>query len=140
MTCQIGKDQVKTIRESQEEILSRLARLESKFENMSSPSVEKSLLYSTLVKVKTDSKQIDEKATRIAWIGIDEQENEELTRRFDREILKAVQSSGDEELIREFDNGRIVSHRHPAGKPRVPGSRGRIIKICLPNQEHCLHT
>lgn len=104
-------------------------------DSMRSTSLDKSLLYSTMVKVKADCRRIDEKSMRIAWLGIDEQSNEESTRRFDREILKeAIETSGDDQLIREFEQGRITSHRHPAGKPRKPGERGRIIKISLPSQ------
>ncbi|VDL85522.1 unnamed protein product [Nippostrongylus brasiliensis] len=89
-----------------------------------------------MVKVRTDSEKIDEKQRMITWLGIDEMSNEELTRRFDKEILKeAVVTSGNEELIREFECGRITSHRHPPGKPRQAGTRGRIIKISLPNKE-----
>ncbi|VDL81548.1 unnamed protein product [Nippostrongylus brasiliensis] len=63
--------------------------------------MNKSVIHSTLVKVKADSKQIDEKATRIARIEFEEQESGGLTRCFDRVIVKeAVQTSGNEELIR----------------------------------------
>ncbi|VDL67127.1 unnamed protein product [Nippostrongylus brasiliensis] len=131
------RDRVKAIEETQDRILARLASIESRLGSTDGTSpMDKSVVYSTFVKFKADSKEIDEKARRIAWIGIGEQESEELTRRFDREILKeAVQTSGNDELIREFEKGRITSYRHPAGKPRGTGARGRIIKISLPNQE-----
>ncbi|KIH47120.1 hypothetical protein ANCDUO_22824 [Ancylostoma duodenale] len=61
--------------------------------------------------------------------------DEESTKQFDHEILReAVYSSEDSDLIHD-EIGHITSHRHPAGKPRAAGSRGRIIKICLPSQE-----
>lgn len=127
--------EIQSIQNAQNAIVTRLEEIEAKLDYLRSTSLDKSLLYSTMVKVKADSQRIDEKSMRIAWLGIDEQPNEELTRRFDREILKeVVQTSGDDQLIRELEQGRITSHRHPAGKPRKPGERGRIIKICLPNQ------
>ncbi|KIH44666.1 hypothetical protein ANCDUO_25308 [Ancylostoma duodenale] len=88
-----------------------------------------------MVKIKADNEKINEKATKIAWIGIDEQGDEAATRRFDQEIIKeAVYTSGDQELISEFNEGRISWHRHPAGKPRGKGVRRRIIKIALTSQ------
>ncbi|KIH49621.1 hypothetical protein ANCDUO_20304 [Ancylostoma duodenale] len=121
----------------QNSTIARLSAIESRFlSDVSSPSAQQNLIYSTLVKVRADGQRIDEKLRRITWIGIDEQEDEDSTRRFDYEILKeAVYSSGDERLIQEFDNGHITSHRHPVGKPRGPGARGRIIKVVLLNQE-----
>ncbi|KIH51163.1 hypothetical protein ANCDUO_18753, partial [Ancylostoma duodenale] len=72
----------------------------------------------------------------ITWVGIDEKCDEESTRRFDQETIReAVHTSGNEDLIRELEAGRITSHRHPAGKPRGSSGRGRIIKIRLANQE-----
>ncbi|KIH64646.1 hypothetical protein ANCDUO_05039 [Ancylostoma duodenale] len=89
-----------------------------------------------MIKVKADSKRIDDKLERIMWVGIDEQPTEELTRRFDHEILReVVHTSGDDQLILEFEQGRITSHHHPVGRPRGPGQRGRIIKISLPTQD-----
>ncbi|EYB82078.1 hypothetical protein Y032_0367g32 [Ancylostoma ceylanicum] len=72
----------------------------------------------------------------ITWVGIDEKNDEESTRRFDQEIIReVVLTSGNEDLISELDAGRITSHRHPIGKPRGPSGRGRIIKIRLANQQ-----
>lgn len=124
------------IQSTQNSILARLSELEAKFSSLNSrPSVQKSLLYSTMVKLNADRQKIDDKQRMITWVGIDEQSNEEATRRFDREILKEeVLTSGNEELIREFEAGHISAHRHPPGKPRNNGGRGRIIKISLPNQ------
>ncbi|VDP52188.1 unnamed protein product [Heligmosomoides polygyrus] len=121
--------QIQSIQSTQDAIVARLADLEAKLDHPRQTALDRSALYSTIVKVKADSQRIEEKSMRIAWVGIDEQANEESTRRFDREILKeVVHTSGDEQLIREFEQGRITSHRHPAGKPR------RIIKISLPSQ------
>ncbi|KIH68333.1 hypothetical protein ANCDUO_01331 [Ancylostoma duodenale] len=89
----------------------------------------------TFSKVRGDSQRIDEKLGMITWIGIDEQIDEDATRRFDHEILKeVVYTSGDNDLRGEFDEGRVTSYRFPSGKPRGPGVRGRIIKIPLAYQ------
>ncbi|EYC37984.1 hypothetical protein Y032_0752g2055 [Ancylostoma ceylanicum] len=126
-----------SIHRTQSTILTRLSELEKKVSCKEVPgNDQQNLLYSTLVKIQTDGELINEKSRRIAWIGIDEQIDEESTRRFDHEIVKeAVHTSGDQELIREFEEGRIVSHRHPPGKPRGPAARGRIIKIALSSQD-----
>ncbi|KHJ97499.1 hypothetical protein OESDEN_02519 [Oesophagostomum dentatum] len=44
---------------------------------------QQNLLYSTMVRVQTDSEKIDEKSKRIAFIGIDEMDTEASTRQFD---------------------------------------------------------
>ncbi|KAL6730260.1 hypothetical protein Aduo_001245 [Ancylostoma duodenale] len=68
----------------------------------------------------TDKELINEKSRRIAWIVIDEQIDEASTRRFDHEMVKeAVHTSRDEELIHEFEEGRVVSHHHPPGLPTL---------------------
>lgn len=127
--------QIQSIQSTQDAIVARLAGLEAKLDHPHQTALDRSALYSNIVKVKADSQRIEEKSMRIAWVGIDEQANKESTRRFDREILKeVVHTSGDEQLIREFEQGCITSNRHPAGKPRGPGERGRIIKISLPSQ------
>ncbi|EYC19211.1 hypothetical protein Y032_0025g1238 [Ancylostoma ceylanicum] len=128
--------QIDSIQSTQESIIARLEDLEAKINLVhGSVSNQKSLLYSTIVKVKADSERIDDKLKRIAWIGIDEKSDVQSTHRFDHEILREViHTSGDDELIRELEQGQITSHRHPMGKPRGPGQRGRIIKICLPIQ------
>ncbi|KAK6053240.1 30S ribosomal protein S16 domain protein [Cooperia oncophora] len=41
-----------------------------------------------MVKVKADEKKIDDKARRIAWIGVGEQKDDISTRKFDKEALK----------------------------------------------------
>ncbi|EYB86591.1 hypothetical protein Y032_0276g1088 [Ancylostoma ceylanicum] len=122
-----------SIHRTQSTILTRLSELEKKVSCKEVPgNDQQNLLYSTLVKIQTDGELINEKSRRIAWIGIDEQIDEESTRRFDHDIVKeAVYTSRDQELIREFEERRIVSHRHPPGKPRGPAARGRIIKIAL---------
>ncbi|KIH50294.1 hypothetical protein ANCDUO_19628 [Ancylostoma duodenale] len=129
--------QISDLQRVQNSIISRLSMIENRLSSdFSSPAEQQNLIYSTLVKVRADSHTIDEKLRRITWVGIDEQEDEDSTRRFDYEILKeAVYSSGDDRLIDEFNRGNIKSHRHPIGKPRGPGTRGRIIKIALPSQE-----
>ncbi|EYB87460.1 hypothetical protein Y032_0262g569 [Ancylostoma ceylanicum] len=89
-----------------------------------------------MVKVRADSSKIDEKMGTITWVGIDEKANEDDTRRSDQEIIReVVLTSGNEDLIRELDAGRIIFHRHPVGKPRGPSGRGRIIKIRLAKEE-----
>ncbi|KIH66163.1 hypothetical protein ANCDUO_03512 [Ancylostoma duodenale] len=120
----------------QETILSKLAHLESKLSRMtSSSSDQRKLLYSTMVKIRADSQKIDDKLRTIAWVGINEKHDENSTRMFDRKIVKeVVYTSGCDDLIREFDDGRITFFRRPVGKPRASGERGRIIKITLPNQ------
>ncbi|KIH58197.1 hypothetical protein ANCDUO_11599 [Ancylostoma duodenale] len=60
--------------------------------------------------MRVDGQKIDDKLKRITWVG-------------------------DSDLIHAYELGHITSHRHPAGKPRAPGARGRIIKISLPSQE-----
>ncbi|EYC20777.1 hypothetical protein Y032_0021g418 [Ancylostoma ceylanicum] len=127
---------VSDLQKTQNSILDRLACIESKITALnSSPSVQQSCLYSAMVKIRADSKKIDEKLRTITWVGIDEQVDERSTCQFDREIVKeAVYTSGCEDLIREFEEGRIIIHRHPSGRPRGPGKRGRIIKVTLGNQ------
>lgn len=128
--------EIQSIKETQNLIIERLSEIEKKVNDSHySASSQKSLLYSSMVKIKNDSQKIEEKSRMIAWIGIDELASEEETRRFDHEILReAIYTSGDDELKSEFDRGQITSRRYPVGKPRKPGARGRIIKITLPNQ------
>ncbi|XGW08955.1 hypothetical protein V3C99_011344 [Haemonchus contortus] len=95
----------------------------------------RSALYSTLVKFKSDAKIVDEKACRITWVGIGEQASETATRTFDKEAIKEViESSGDDELIREFNSGKITLCRYPKNKPSAGNHKPRIIKITLGNQ------
>lgn len=129
-------NKINEINEGQKEIFARISDLEKRLATISSPPVDRNLLYSTMVKVKSDEKKIGDKLKRIAWIGIGEQHNEESTRKFDSEALKeVVETSGDEELISEFTKGNIRAHRHPPGQPRGTQGRGRLIKIDLPSQE-----
>ncbi|RCN44067.1 hypothetical protein ANCCAN_09930 [Ancylostoma caninum] len=69
-----------------------------------------------MVKQTANSKRnsnVDSPLEMRLWASIDEQEDEESTRRFDFEILKeAVYSSGDDWLIDEFNRRIIKSHRH----------------------------
>ncbi|WKY03835.1 hypothetical protein Q1695_005077 [Nippostrongylus brasiliensis] len=148
-------EQVNTVMETQEKLVSRLAFLEEKLDTVISrnehkaklledkitqsrlPSVEqKNILYTAMLKFNADRHQIEEKAKRITWIGIEEKDTESLTAIFDREILKeAIYSSGNGDLISAFENGLVSSRRHPPGKPRAPCERGRPIKIHLPSQD-----
>ncbi|WKX95687.1 hypothetical protein Q1695_012275 [Nippostrongylus brasiliensis] len=130
-------DQFQAIQENQRQLLARLDALEEKINSALSTKLDqKSLLYSTLLKFQANAGTIEGKSKRIAWIGIEEKGSEEATKRFDREILKeVVHTSGDAELIANFDRGLITAQRHPHGKPRAPGEQGRLMKIFLPNQE-----
>ncbi|WKY11459.1 hypothetical protein Q1695_003208 [Nippostrongylus brasiliensis] len=113
-----------------------ISDLEKKLATMSWQLVDHNLLYSTMVKVKSDEKKIDDKLKRIAWIGIGEQHDGESTRMFDLEALKeVVEASGDEELFSELNKGNMRSHRHPPGQPGGTHCRGRLIKIDLPSRE-----
>lgn len=88
------------------------------------------------MKFKSDTKVVDAKACRVTWVGIGEQASDAATRAFDKEAIKEViESSGDEQLINEFNDGRISFHRHPVIRKDTNRARPRIIKICLGNQE-----
>ncbi|WKY08770.1 hypothetical protein Q1695_007914 [Nippostrongylus brasiliensis] len=127
---------ISDIQENQKLVLARIVDLERSVALLASKNVEDSnVLYSTMVKIRSDSEKIDEKAKRIAWVGIDEKADERRTRLFDREILKeAIYTSGDEELIRCFDEGSITSRRFPTVRSKSPHARGRLIKIALPTK------
>ncbi|EYC03568.1 hypothetical protein Y032_0093g2666 [Ancylostoma ceylanicum] len=127
---------ISDLQQKQNSILDRLSSLETKISAINtSPAVQQGCLYSAMVKIRADSSKIDEKLRTITWVGIDEKVDERSTCRFDREIVKeAVYTSGCEDLIREYEEGRITIRRHPSGSPRGPGKRGRIIKITLANQ------
>lgn len=59
------------ISEDQKLILNRMAELERNVALLTQKTnTDSDLLYSTMVKVRADSDKIDEKARRIAWIGI----------------------------------------------------------------------
>ncbi|EYC32397.1 hypothetical protein Y032_0003g1549 [Ancylostoma ceylanicum] len=125
------------MQDSQNTILNKITALEERLlANSEQESHSKSELYSTLVKFQADAKIIDAKSCGITWVGIGEQENENATRIFDREALREViESSGDEDLLKEFTGGRITIHRHPQSKPIVNSGRPRIIKIYVRNRE-----
>ncbi|KIH67853.1 hypothetical protein ANCDUO_01815 [Ancylostoma duodenale] len=77
-----------------------------------------------MVKLRADSQKIDEKSRTITWVGIGEKVDKETTHRFDREIVKrAVYTPGCADLIREFEEGRVNSHRHQSGKPSGPSEQ-----------------
>ncbi|KIH60525.1 hypothetical protein ANCDUO_09228 [Ancylostoma duodenale] len=97
--------------------------------------IDQNALYSTVVEVRADETKTEENLRRINWVGIAEQKNEALTKKFDYEALKEViETSGDPELLQEFFRGNIVAHRFPRDQPRGVEARGRIIKTDLPNQ------
>ncbi|XGW07566.1 hypothetical protein V3C99_010605 [Haemonchus contortus] len=124
------------MQESQSHILEKLNAIDQKLSARTDQSDNsRSALYSTLVKFKADSKIVDEKACRITWVGIGEQATEAATNAYDKEALKEViVSSGDQELLNEFNSGRIVAHRYPKTKPVSKNPRPRIIKISLGSQ------
>ncbi|CAJ0593786.1 unnamed protein product [Cylicocyclus nassatus] len=50
----------------------------------------------------------DDYFTRITWVGIDEKESDHATQAFDCEAIKEViEVSGNEELLREWNNKKI---------------------------------
>ncbi|KIH42685.1 hypothetical protein ANCDUO_27326, partial [Ancylostoma duodenale] len=111
------------LQQTQNSILDRISGLEAKISAINtSPVMQQGCLYSAMVKISADSSKIDEKLRTITWVGIDEKVDERSSCRFDREIVKeAVYTSGCEDLIREFEEGRITIRRHPSGSPRGPG-------------------
>ncbi|EYC41152.1 hypothetical protein Y032_0580g253 [Ancylostoma ceylanicum] len=110
------------LQQVQETILSKVAHLESKLSLMTSSSSEQQkLLYSTMVKIRADSQKIDDKIRTTAWVGINEKHDENSTRMFDREIVKkVVYTSGCDDFIRVFDDGRISFFRHQVGSSGLP--------------------
>ncbi|EYC44280.1 hypothetical protein Y032_0466g1969 [Ancylostoma ceylanicum] len=100
--------QISDLQRVQNSIISRLSVIGNKLSSdFSSPAAQQNLIYSTFVKVRADNHTIDEKLRRITWIGIDEQEDEESTRRFDYEILKeAVYSSGETNSLTNLTKGQ----------------------------------
>ncbi|KIH66495.1 hypothetical protein ANCDUO_03178 [Ancylostoma duodenale] len=54
------------------------------------------------------SEPIDDKLKRIAWVGIDEESDDQSTRSFDLEILREVIYTSGVELIREFEQDQIM--------------------------------
>lgn len=128
-------DLVLKMQETQITILSKLSALEERVAAAKQdPCPPNAALYSTLVKFQGDSKLVLAKSCGITWVGINEQIDEPSTHAFDQEALKEIiDSSADDDLIREFSSGQIEVHRHP--KVKGKGSRPRIIKIYLRNQE-----
>ncbi|RCN40539.1 hypothetical protein ANCCAN_13509 [Ancylostoma caninum] len=93
-------------------------------------------MYSTLVKFQSDSRTVQEKSCRITWIGVGEQSDEKSTAAYDREVLaEIIESSGDPELVAEWQNRNIDIRRYPEGSARPASERPRIIKITTPNRE-----
>ncbi|EYC28773.1 hypothetical protein Y032_0007g3417 [Ancylostoma ceylanicum] len=79
------------LQQTQATILSRLSDLENKLAiNSPTHADRQNLLYSTMVKIRTDAEKINDKATWITWVGVGEQRDEATTRRFDQEIVKEV--------------------------------------------------
>lgn len=94
-------------------------------------SEPRAAIYSTLVKFRSDSKIVDAIACRITWVGIVEQASEQATYAFDKDAIKEViEISGDEQLLDEFNNGKISFHRYPKIR-KANSSRSRIINIYL---------
>ncbi|KHJ83958.1 hypothetical protein OESDEN_16334 [Oesophagostomum dentatum] len=88
-------DMLIKMQETQSLILSKLVRLE---ENSRSSAISLNentspAVYSALVKFKTDTKTIDEKACKIVWAGINEQADDYATAAFDKEALKESMSA-----------------------------------------------
>ncbi|KIH59300.1 hypothetical protein ANCDUO_10472 [Ancylostoma duodenale] len=125
------------MQETQGEILSKIGHIEEQLLMDSREACHtRSELYSTLVKFRTDAKIVDTKSCGITWIGIGEQADENATRLFDNEALREViETSGDDDLLRELNCGRVELRRHPRIKSSANNSRPRIIKIKLQTQE-----
>ncbi|VDL84752.1 unnamed protein product, partial [Nippostrongylus brasiliensis] len=106
------------LQDTQVSVLAKLSALEDRVAAAKQePCPPNAALYSTLVKFQGDSKLVSAKSCGITWVGIGEQVDEPATHAFDREALKEViDSSADDDLIREFSSGQIVVHRHPKVK------------------------
>ncbi|VDK52383.1 unnamed protein product [Cylicostephanus goldi] len=130
-------NEIKDIKASHNSLINRLDSLEEKILELSfERSNQQKMLYSTLVKIRSDENKLEEKSKRIALIGIDEQGDENLTRRFDREIIKEfVYTSGEQQLVEEFEKGNVTVQRYPPGQPKSPRVRGRVIKVGLRSKE-----
>ncbi|KIH47879.1 hypothetical protein ANCDUO_22056 [Ancylostoma duodenale] len=125
------------MQDTQAMILAKLSTLEERCNaNFEVCPPTNSAIYSTLVKFQTDAKIVSAKSCRVTWVGIGEREDDASTRAFDREAVReVVETSGDQELLKELNSGKIDFHRHPAVRSRLPNARPRIIKITLRNQE-----
>ncbi|KIH59549.1 hypothetical protein ANCDUO_10212 [Ancylostoma duodenale] len=122
--------------ETQNNILSKLKALEEQQRSCNCYGSTNSALCSALVKFKADAKTVDEKACRIAWIGIEEHADDSTTTTFDKEALKEViETSGDDELLAEWQTRRIGVHRHPPVRNNSQSLRPRIIKITSLSQD-----
>ncbi|WKY05421.1 hypothetical protein Q1695_005991 [Nippostrongylus brasiliensis] len=127
-----------SIQKAQMAILDRISCIEFNLEaaDHGSSTQQHSAHYTALVKFKKDSKIVDDKASRITWVGVGEKASEEATRAFDVEAIKeVVTASGDSELVDEFDAGRIQCHRFPKVKDSINRRRPRIIKIACRSPE-----
>lgn len=127
-----------TIQQSQNNILNRIASIESKLETSrgEQQTCPHSAVYSALVKFKADKKVVDDKACQITWVGIGEKETDAETHAFDTAALKEViVSSGEDDLMAELESGRVNIRRHPKVVNNRDKSRPRIIKIGLASQQ-----
>ncbi|EYC35795.1 hypothetical protein Y032_0982g3284 [Ancylostoma ceylanicum] len=125
------------VQETQSTILSKLNKLEEQFLAMDDKECnQNSALYSTLVKFQADARIVNAKSCRVTWVGIEEQDDEAATQLFDVEALKEIiETSGDDELLKDLQDGKISVHRHPKLRTSSLRRRPRIIKIELRNQE-----
>ncbi|EYC03997.1 hypothetical protein Y032_0090g2354 [Ancylostoma ceylanicum] len=125
------------MQEVQSAILNKLNKLEEQFLAIGErEDHQNSAIYSALVKFQADSKIVNAKACRITWVGIEEHGSEIATHQFDKEALKEIiETSGDDELLGDLNNGKITLHRHPKIKTNSFSRLPRIIKIELRNQE-----
>ncbi|KIH62574.1 hypothetical protein ANCDUO_07142 [Ancylostoma duodenale] len=126
-----------SMQETHSAILTRLSTLEDRVINLNEQvPLSNAALYSTLVKFQSDAKIISFKSCGITWVGIGEQINDAATHAFDKEALKEIiETSADDELIRELSAGQIDIHRHPKIRSSAKSTRPRIIKIYLRNQD-----
>ncbi|VDL71984.1 unnamed protein product [Nippostrongylus brasiliensis] len=81
-----------SIQKAQMAILDRISCIEFNLEaaDHGSSTQQHSAHYTALVKFKKDSKIVDDKASRITWVGVGEKASEEATRAFDVEAIKEV--------------------------------------------------
>lgn len=110
------------IQETQNGIISKLNTLEERNYQCNCFDINGSAIYSALVKFRADTGTIYEKACRIAWVGIDEKPDDSATSAFDKEAVKEIiDSSGDSDLLEEWQSRRVEVHRHPksSSSPRI---------------------
>lgn len=128
--------QISDLHHVQDSILARLSELGNKLSSdpLLTHQTQQNLIYSTFIKLRANGQKTDDKLKRITWVGIDEKANEESTRRSIEKFQRKKLTPQVIAIWFEFEAGRITSHRHPVGDPRIPGVRGRIIKLSLPIQ------